>query len=60
MYFTVTTIIETINTSFFLSFNKLYNFNISKMGLPLQELMKVSLSVGQNKLYQGLRGIASP
>lgn len=52
MYFIVLTIIETINTSFILSFNKLYNFNRSKMGLPLQKLMEVSQSVGQTKLYQ--------
>lgn len=58
MYFTVTTINETIYTSFFLSM--LYHFNINKMGLPLRELMKVSQSVGQTKLYQGLRGNASP
>lgn len=44
----------------FLSFNKLYHFNISKMGLPLQELMKVSQSVGKTKLDQGPRENVSP
>lgn len=58
MYFTVTNINETIYTYFFPSI--LYHFNISKMVLPLQELMKVSQSVGQTKLYQGPRGNASP